>query len=122
MYLKGALDSDNSECYDKTYGLRFEGGSLCLGDSMVNIVNDHIWIGDDPCEIVGTRGLFELLCLSEPHMSLVTKTDMDVYKNILKVTNTHKVKYSPEGKINRKPSNNKYNRVISKLFPAKTKR
>jgi len=116
-YLARVLNTTNHKQIDKMYGIRYDGETLCLGDSRIKILNDKIWIGDDPCDISGTKGLLELLFQVNPDMSVITKMDMGIYKNILKATNAHRQRYSPDGKIKRNLSNVKYSSVISKLFP-----
>lgn len=120
-YVEGVSNKITAKYYDTIYGIKFDGNTLCMGDSIVRIVNDSIWIGEDTCKIEGTKGLLELLFQKIPDINTVTKKDMSVYKDILKATNSHKLSYSPDGRINRKPKNIKYNSVISKLFPTKNK-
>jgi hypothetical protein len=69
----------------------------------------------------GTEGLWEILTKTNIDRSLVTTNDMSSYKHILESKNGHLSDNDPSGhiKIFRSP---KYRDVISKLFPAESRR
>ena len=46
-----------------------------------------------------TEGLWELLTQSQPDKNVLTFQDRGAYKQILLQSNTHRVNYSPSGKI-----------------------
>jgi hypothetical protein len=58
--------------------------------------------------------------INNPDISIVKDNDLATYKKILQMTNAHKKMYSLSGTVNEIRTNNKYRRIISKLFqPAK---
>jgi len=62
-----------------------------------------------------TPGLWELLTKFKPDRNLVSVQVNQAYKQILLQSNTHKVNYSPSGKI-KVTKGLKYTRFISQLF------
>jgi hypothetical protein len=99
---------------DDVYGIRYDGSNFTIGDTIINIKYDELFVDDD--SYIGTPGLFELLFMNNPDISIVKDNDLTTYKKILQTTNAHKKRYSLSGTVNEIRTNNKYRRIISKLF------
>jgi hypothetical protein len=54
--------------------------------------------------------------MNNPDISIVKDNDLATYKKILQKTNAHRKRYSSTGTVNEIRTNNKYRRIISKLF------
>lgn len=94
------------------YGARLEKDGLRMGDSVLEIDdNDNITVKDQTFK--GTAGLFELIFKASPKK--YTKKDLNEFKNICMLTNSHRKGYSHNTPIHRNRSE-KYREVISKLF------
>jgi hypothetical protein len=106
---------------DRVYGIRREAdGNFVIGDSRVSV--------DEAGDVTvrgatygGTAGLWELLTKTDVDRALVTPDDMMSYKLILESTSGHLSGNDPSGSI-KSVRGPKYRDVISKLFPADTKR
>lgn len=115
-YIKKLINNDVKDL-DTTYGVVYNGKRFTIGDTMVSIKKDVIYVGNDAYN--GTPGLFELLFMSNPNLELAKKKDYDMYKKILNETNVHRKDYSPSAPIQHLRYNPKYKKVISKLFQPK---
>lgn len=101
---------------DHTYGPRFIGSTLMIGDKPLDFdENGRIQVGD--VWYKPTEGLYELIFKRTPNSSDYTSDDLKAYKDILHKSNAHKKGYSYNVRINRLPTNLKYKEVISKLYP-----
>ena len=99
---------------DVSFGLKFnrdEGWKM--GNYSVSFDNDRIYIGTTPFDL--TKGLLDLLFLREPKN--YTEKDLNTYKSILELSNAHKM---GSGRL-KSNKGIKYKKIISKLFPTKTK-
>ena len=104
-----------SRSLDHTYGPRYIGETLMIGNQILTFDDDGtIVVGD--VRYKPTRGLYELLFKSLPSKQVYNDHDMTVYKDILQKTNAHKRGYKHTGNVNRNTSN-KYKSVIQHLFP-----
>lgn len=106
---------NNTKELDDVYGIRYEGKGFVIGDTIVSIKSDVLEVDDD--SYLGTLGLFELLFMKDPNMTIVKENDMKTYKKILDQTNAHKRRYSSSDHVNEMKHNPKYRKVISKLYP-----
>lgn len=89
---------------------------LVIGNSKVSIdESDNLLINNNLFK--GTPGLFELLFTTDPKK--YTSNDLQIYKQILLLTNAHKKNYMNDLPIHQNTSV-KYKKIISKLFPQKT--
>ena len=100
---------------DDTYGPRYEGDTLMLGDKHI-VFGDEGYIHINGIAYKGTEGLYELLFKRLPDDALYNDEDLRAYRDILMKTNAHKRHYNPKGNINRNTSL-KYKHIIEKLFP-----
>lgn len=115
-YIKKFIKNETKDL-DMIYGVVYDGRRFSIGDSVVSISKDILSVGDNT--YFGTPGLFELLFLTNPNLSMVKKTDYINYKSILQQTNAHREGHSPSGPIKVLNTNMKYKNVISKLFSTK---
>lgn len=100
---------------DNTFGPRFEGNELMIGDHPLRFNDDgSIVIANTTYK--PTTGLYELIFKRLPNEEVYTDNDLTTYKDILIKTNAHKKQYKFENRINRDTSL-KYRHVIAKLFP-----
>ena len=99
---------------DKTYGVRNVGLDLYLGDSKIKFKNDGVKVKNS--SFAATPGFIELLYKKNPDLSLITKEDMNNYRQILEMTSAHKLRFHPDEKI-RKSHSKKYINFIAPLFP-----
>ena len=88
-------------------------GAFKIGRSSFNYNDKHVFV--DGKRYKATQGLWELLTQSRPDKNLVTHHDRQAYKQILLLSNAHRVNYSPSGKIKANKCL-KYTRFISQLF------
>jgi hypothetical protein len=110
----------NKRFLDKQYGIRRDGDSFMIGDSAVTVVSrSEITINDKTFR--GTKGLWELLTRKKVDETLISKNDLNRYKNILEMTNAHLEGYEPGGDIHISRGQ-KFVNVISKLFPQTRRR
>lgn len=94
------------------YGARLESDGLRMGDSKLIVDdNDNLTIKEQTFK--GTSGLFELIFKHVPNK--YTKSDLNTFKNICILTNSHRKSYSQATPIHRNRSE-KYKTVIAKLF------
>lgn len=94
------------------YGARLEKDGLRIGDSKLIVDdNDSITVKDQLFK--GTAGLFELIF--EPIPKRYSKTDLNNFRTICMITNSHRKAYSPSTPIHRNRSE-KYKEIIAKLF------
>lgn len=100
---------------DHTYGPRYDGDILMIGDKALKFDDDGS-IRIDDVTYGHTKGLYELIFKRIPDDELYNDQDLEAYKDILKKTNAHKRGYNYQGNINRNASI-KYKTVIAKLFP-----
>jgi hypothetical protein len=103
---------------DKQYGIRKEGDTLMIGNSIVDLDTPGvITVKGKPFKL--TRGLWELLNRNDVDTGTISPNDMQSYKSILKSTSAHLSGYEPDGNITISRGV-KYVKVISNLFPSGT--
>uniref|UniRef100_UPI00163D4EB1 hypothetical protein n=1 Tax=Klebsiella pneumoniae TaxID=573 RepID=UPI00163D4EB1 len=94
------------------YGARLENEGLRIGDSELLLAgSDMITIKDQTFK--GTSGLFALMF--KPIPKKYSKHDLNTFKNICVLTNSHRKGYSPNTPVHRNRSE-MYKTVITKLF------
>jgi hypothetical protein len=76
---------------DKQYGIRKEGNTLMIGNSVVDLVKGK--------QFKLTIGLWELLTRNDVDTGTISPNDMQRYKSILTLTSAHLSGYEPDGKI-----------------------
>lgn len=108
MHYKG-----NNTDLDRTYGIYSDGKRWYLGDSPIQISKDSIFLHDEVYN--GTKGLFELLFLKNPDISLYNENDLTLYKKLLLATNAHKQRYDVLKQVNSNRGR-KYVNVVKDLF------
>lgn len=109
-----------SSMVDHLYGPRFEGDTLMIGNSKLELSDDGSILIKN-VRYKPTEGLYELLFKRVPDQATYDDNDLMAYKNILELSNAHKKEYNYKGNINRNNSL-KYKRVIGDLFPPVKKR
>lgn len=98
------------------YGLKHDVSGLTIGKVPVQIKKDVLHIQTNKFNL--TKGLIELLTKRKPQD--FNDEDIQSYKRILMLTNTHMRKYRNVYRL--KPNSSwKYLNIISKLFPPKRK-
>lgn len=107
------LKKENEKELDKVYGIRSDGNRWLLGDALVNIADDNIYIHDK--KYTGTPGLFELLFLKNPDKKIYNDSDLKIYKDLLTKTSAYKQNYEPSRQINSNKGM-KYKTIIQNLF------
>lgn len=116
-YMEKYITGD-TEDMDTRYGIRMlPQGGMTIGNSKVTVTKDIITIGGEKNkQYKGTPGLYQLLFLKEPRG--YNQKDLEVYKEIVELTNTHRQHYSKEKPL---ASNRglKYKNIISPLFKPK---
>ena len=70
---------------DRTFGIYVKEGLFYIGDQQVGVVDDNLIVGDEEYE--GTRGLWELLIMSQPNNDLYNQDDYNNYAKIMVNTN-----------------------------------
>lgn len=100
---------------DNTFGPRFEGNTLMVGDQPLKFNEDGSVVAANTT-YKPTPGLYELIFKRLPNEEIYDQNDLDMYKDLLLKTNAHKKQYKFQNRINRDTSL-KYRYVISKLFP-----
>jgi hypothetical protein len=78
-------------------------GSFKIARSSFKYNNKHVFV--DGKGYKATQGLWELLTQARPDINVVTQQDRQAYKQILLQSNTHRVDFSPSGKIKAKDLN-----------------
>jgi hypothetical protein len=116
-YVMLHLDSTNKSL-DTTYGIRFNGSTLQLGNATMLIKEDKIII--DKEEYDGTEGLYELLFMKKPDINIYNKDDLEVYKNLVLKTNAHKRNYDVSKQV-RSNKGHKYLQIIKPLVSTSTR-
>lgn len=104
---------------DHNYGVRVEGNNWMIGDKALEIDKDDLII--DGKSYRGTRGLYELLFMNVPNEYTYEEEDLENYRQILEVTNVHRVNYSALGKV-RSNRGKKYKNIISRLMASASTR
>lgn len=100
---------------DHTFGPRYEGSTLMIGDSKLSFDSDgSIRVRD--IKYRPSEGLYELVFKRIPDDMKYTEGDLYAYKNILQKTNAHKVGYNSRSRI-RRDTSLKYQHIIKVLFP-----
>lgn len=100
---------------DHTFGPRFEGDKLMIGDRTLDFDEyGNILVADTSYK--PTEGIYELLFKRIPDEEVYNEDDLNAYKDILVKTNGHKKGYKRQGHVNRDNSL-KYKYVIEKIFP-----
>lgn len=102
---------------DKVYGVRKENGKYRIGNSLINFENSSITVNDKSYN--NTEGLLELLFKKHPNENLITRADTMSYKEILEVSNAHKLRHRPDERI-RASSSKKYIKIIKPMFKKST--
>lgn len=124
-----ALDSDEAEDnimeklnsadlgLDSTYGFRSANNGIVLGKDPVSVktMDKALYYTVKDQVFPVTSGLTDLLLLSNPVN--YTLDDLGKYKDMLELTNAHKVDYDPKNAIKEKYSNPKFRKVVSQIFP-----
>lgn len=109
---------------ESLYGLRTRNGELKLGDDKITIQDDktsgHYKFCVRAKKFTATPGLTSLLLEVNP--KYYTENDLKAYKDMLVYTNAHKKNFSAKETIRRDTSSTKYNRIISQLFPERSRR
>lgn len=119
MYLSKLSNPANQHSMDTTYGVRLDGkGGTLIGDSTLTFDNGYASVQDKLFKI--SHGLLELLFMKLPDRQIINSDAVHAYKEILRLTNAHKQRYSAEKPINA-TKELKYSHVISQLFPSKKK-
>lgn len=116
-YVLLLLQPDESNKLDKVYGIRSDGNRWLIGNSVIQITDDNIYIDDE--EFKGSPGVFELLFMKHPDKSVYNDQDLETYKKILQATNAHKQNYDEKHQVmsNR---GKKYTKIIKPLFGKQT--
>ena len=83
---------------DEQYGIRGDGNTLMIGSVPVT-THPKGDISIRGTRFKGTRGLCEFLTRKNVNSDVITKSDLNVYKCILVLTNAHLVGYEPGGDI-----------------------
>lgn len=119
-YLK--LFMENPKETDSTFGIHIsenEKGSMIykIGDTPVSVEDDVITLDhkSGTKKIRSSVGLLELLVKKKSDRRLCDAKDLTKYKQILELTNAHRVGHCPEGKI-KSSGSEKYVNIISPLF------
>jgi len=101
--------------HDPTFGVYQDDkdSSFKIGRSSFKYNNKHVFV--DGKKYKSTQGLWELLTKSKLDKNLGTFEDRQAYKQILFLSNAHRVNYSPTGRI-KANKGLKYTRFISQLF------
>jgi hypothetical protein len=111
-YILNLLHGAQKSSKYHVYGARLEKDGFRMGDSVLEIDdNDNITVKEQTFK--GTAGLFELIFKASPKK--YTKKDLNDFKNICIITNSHRKGYSNNTPIHRNRSE-KYREVIAKLF------
>lgn len=100
---------------DHTFGPRYEGTTLMIGNKPLKFDDDGSIRVDDVI-YNPTEGLYELVFKRIPDDEIFDDQDLAAYKDILQRTNAHKRGYKYRNNVNRGNSV-KYRTVIAKLFP-----
>lgn len=87
-----------------------------IGNSKIEIDNNKLLLHDRWYK--PSVGLWELLSRKNVDKNLVTKKDLETYKEILKLTNGHLQNHESFGKI-KSSRGKKYKEIIAPLFPSK---
>lgn len=111
-YMKRFI-TDTRNTIDTTYGPRYEGDILMIGDGKLEFDKNDMYIKGT--RYAGTQGLYELIFMKIPDEEYYGQNDLKAYKSILIATNAHRQRYQPDSQIN---SNRgyKYRNIIQKLF------
>jgi hypothetical protein len=129
-YLLGFIEDVKKE-YDYTYGMRFLGNELMMGNCFVSFDENNIVLTKEKREydplieqlglmkiVPGTKGIFELIFKIEP--TDYTDEDYEIYKEVLQFTSSHRAFDSSSGNI-KSNRGKKYHNIIKNLFPPKGK-
>lgn len=102
--------------FDHIYGIHFNGrtNQWEIGDSTVTFDGNQIIVGGDKRFTGASRGLYELLFLSDPQN--YKEKDLKRYKEILDLSKAH---LDTVGRVKRN-TGSKYKKIISQLFPPTT--
>lgn len=104
------------------FGIRRENKKLMMGNTAVvlNVVNEAsqekkyiITVNDKKYEL--TDGLKELLIRQKPNLSIVTEKDKITYKDLLNITNAHRLNFKPDERL-KGDKGLKYRHIIKPLF------
>lgn len=117
-YISKAITNTTPSLYDHTYGIHYDGESeeWMLGPKVVSFEGNRINFAKDRIQVIGTRGLFELLFKAKPEG--YTVRDLERYGDLLKLTGAH---LNMSGYV-KTSSSYKYKHIISVLFPPKNKK
>ncbi|XP_053597686.1 uncharacterized protein LOC128668550 [Microplitis demolitor] len=99
-----------SKDIDMRYGIRRRFNDFYIGDSEITFDDNEIRIKNKNYSV--TPGLLELLFEKSPDDSKVTQNDKNKYLEIIKMTNTHRKNYKPDGSFY-EDSTIKYNNYIA---------
>ena len=107
------IDKNNVTELDLMTGVRKHNGKLMIGSSPISFKSDFISVGQRtfPC----SSGLIELLFKKHLSKEDFTNNDLEIYKNILELSNAHRKQYKSDGDIKGTRSKKNIN-IILPLF------
>ncbi|XP_071629451.1 uncharacterized protein [Temnothorax longispinosus] len=116
-YVGAVLNGDEKSGINTKYGVYFSNDEMMLGNKRFDVNHaDKIII--DGIRYNGTRGLYELIFKKYPNVDIYTEDDMQAYKNILLMTNAHKLNYDAHSQI-KGNRGYKYIHIIAPLISGK---
>jgi hypothetical protein len=83
---------------DKQYGIRKEGNTLMIGNSVVELDTPGLNTVKGK-QFKLTRALWELLTRNDVDTGTISPNEMQRYKSILQLTSAHLEGYEPDGNI-----------------------
>lgn len=109
--------SDTQHETDTTYGVTYneKTDKWYIGDSPIEVVGKDLIIKEK--KYVGTPGLYELLIMSKPNWSEITRPDRANYRDIILSTHLHKRGNTSQGQIKGTRAY-KYTNVIKPILDA----
>ncbi|XP_071574666.1 uncharacterized protein [Temnothorax nylanderi] len=116
-YVGAVLSGDQESGIDTVYDVYFSNNGMMLGNKRFDVDNaDNIII--DGIRYVGTPGLYELIFKKIPNDEIYTEDDMQKYKSMLLMTNTHKCNHDAHARLNGNRGY-KYRYIIAPLISGK---
>ncbi len=109
----------NKKTRDEAYGIRADvskgSGHFYIGNHHLAVSNNNISLDNGKTWFEGTNGLWELITHSKPNPVNFTDLDLLNYKEILRVTNVHKINYDSKAHV-KGNSGYKYSQIIRPLI------
>ena len=102
---------------DKLYGVHKKDSKFYFGNSEI-LFNDNDIIVQRQ-KYPNTIGLLELLFKKDPNRSLINEKDLNIYRQIVEITNIHRKKFEKNGEF-RRHNSRKYDNIIAPLFEVVT--